>query len=123
DHLRRIYLQPLKAEVGPELLDEQEEYSAAVTDQSASAIETAWNEEWEKSTFDAALARGRAASNPRHFQVFDYCVLKEWPAAKVAATLGLNAAQVYLEKHRVAQAMKRAVRRINDERSQGMIDA
>jgi hypothetical protein len=31
----------------------------------------------------------------------------------------LNAAQVYLAKHRVAKAMKQAVRRINDERSQG----
>ena len=123
DHLRRIYRQPPKAEVAPELLDEDEEHSAAIADQSASAIEAAWNEEWEKSTFDAALARVRAASNPRHFQVFDYCVLKEWPASKVAATLGLNAAQVYLAKHRVAQAMKRAVRRINDERSQGIMNA
>ena len=123
DHLRRVYRQPPKAEVAPELLDEDEEHSAAITDQSASAIEAAWNEEWEKSTFDAALARVRAESNPRHFQVFDYCVLKEWPAAKVAATLGLNAAQVYLAKHRVAQAMKRAVRRINDERSQGIMKA
>jgi RNA polymerase sigma-70 factor (ECF subfamily) len=119
DHLRRIYRQPPKAEVAPESLDEAEEHAAAITDQSASAIDAAWNEEWEKATFDAALARVRAAINPRHFQVFDYCVLKEWPASKVAATLGLNAAQVYLAKHRVAQAMKRAVRRINDERSAG----
>ena len=119
DHLRRIYRQPPKAEVAPESLDENEEHAAAITDQSASAIDAVWDEEWERSTFDAALARVRAASNPRHFQVFDYCVLKEWPASKVAATLGLNAAQVYLAKHRVAQAMKRAVRRINEERAQG----
>ena len=122
DHLRRIYRQPPKAEVALELLDEDEEHAAAVIDESESAIEAAWNEEWEKSTFDAALARVRASVNPRHFQVFDYCVLKEWPTSKVAATLGLNAAQVYLAKHRVAQAMKRAVRRINDERSQGILD-
>jgi RNA polymerase sigma-70 factor (ECF subfamily) len=119
DHLRRIYRQPPKAELAPESLDEAEEHAAAITDQSASAIDAAWDEEWEKSTFDAALAHVRSAINPRHFQVFDYCVLKEWPASKVAATLGLNAAQVYLAKHRVAQAMKRAVRRINDERSAG----
>src|SRR5687767_9696246 len=119
DHLRRIYRQPSKAEVGPESLDEAEEHAAAITDQSASAIDAAWDEEWEKSTFDAALARVRAEINPRHFQVFDYCVLKEWPASKVAATLGLNAAQVYLAKHRIAQAMKRAVRQINEERSVG----
>lgn len=121
DHLRRAYRQPPKAGVSPESLDEEEEHATAITDQGAGAFEAAWNEEWEKSTFDAALAHVRAATNPRHFQVFDYCVLKEWPASKVAATLGLNAAQVYLAKHRVAQAMKRAVRRINEERSQGFM--
>jgi len=121
DHLRRIYRQPPKAEVPPESLDENEEHAAAITDHSAGAIEAAWDEEWEKSTFDAALAHVRTAVNPRHFQVFDYCVLKEWPASKVASTLGLNAAQVYLAKHRVTQAMKREVRRINDERSHGIM--
>ena len=120
DHLRRVYRQPPKAAVAPESLDEDEAHAAAIIDQSASAIDAAWNEEWEKTTFDAALARVRAEINPRHFQIFDYCVLKDWPASKVAATLGLNAAQVYLAKHRVAQAMKRAVCRINDERAQGM---
>jgi RNA polymerase sigma factor (sigma-70 family) len=122
DHLRRIYRQPPKAELAPESLDEEQEHAAAITDESASAIDKAWDEEWEKAMFDAALTRVRAEINPRHFQVFDYCVLKEWPASKVAATLGLNAAQVYLAKHRVAQAMKRTVRKINDERSQGIID-
>ena len=121
DHLRRVYREPPKAELGPESLDESQEHAAAIADESASGFEAAWNEEWEKTTFDAALARVRATANPRHFQAFDYCVLKEWPVAKVAATLGLNSAQVYLAKHRVAQAMKRAVRRINEERSQGMM--
>ena len=119
DHLRRVYRQPTNEGIAPESLDE--EHPAAAAGESASVFEAMWNVEWEKSTFDAALAQVRAASNPKHFQVFDYCVLKEWPASKVAATLGLNAAQVYLAKHRVAQAMKRAVRRINDERSQGIM--
>jgi RNA polymerase sigma-70 factor (ECF subfamily) len=121
DHLRRIYRQPPRAETAPESLDEDEQHAAAIIDQSASAIDALWEEEWEKSTFDAALAQVRAKVNPRHFQVFDYCVLKEWPASKVAAILGLNAAQVYLAKHRVAQAMKRAVRRVNNERCRGIL--
>jgi RNA polymerase sigma factor (sigma-70 family) len=121
DHLRRLYRQPPKAGIAPESLDENKEHAAAVTDENGSAFEAMWNEEWEKSTFDAALAEVRAASNPQHFQVFDYCVLKEWPASKVAATLGLNAARVYLAKHRIAQAMKRAVRRIDEERSRGIV--
>ena len=121
DQLRRIYRQPPNADVAAESLDDEEEehHAAAITDTSASAIDAAWNQEWEQATFDAALARVRAEVNPKHFQVFDYCVLKEWPASKVAATLGLNAAQVYLAKHRVAQAMKRAVRQIDDARSAG----
>lgn len=123
DHLRRVYRQPLKAEIVLESLEDNEEYAATITDQSSGAIEAAWNDEWERSTFEAALADVRASINPRHFQIFDYCVLKEWPASKVAATLGLNAAQVYLAKHRVAQAMKRAVRRINDERSKGIMSS
>src|SRR3954464_15198544 len=77
DHLRRIYRQPPRAEIAPESLDEHQEHSAAITDQTASRIDAAWDEEWEKSTFEAALALVRAASNPRHFQVFDYCVLKD----------------------------------------------
>ena len=76
DHLRRVYRQPPNADLAPESLDEEQEHAAAITDESASAIEVAWNEEWEKFTFDAALARVRAEINPRHFQVFDYCVLK-----------------------------------------------
>ena len=121
DHLRRIYRQPPKAELAPEALDENAEHAAVIADQSAGTIDAAWDDEWEKTTFEAALAEVRNATNPRHFQVFDYCVLKEWPVSKVAATLGINSAQVYLAKHRVAQAMKRAVRRINEERSQGIM--
>jgi len=121
DHLRRVYRQPPQADFAPELLDEKEDFAAAITDESASAIEAAWNEEWERATFEAALARVRAEVSPTNFQVFDYCVLKDWPVSKVAATLDLNPAQVYLAKHRVAQAMKRAVRKINEERAQGLM--
>lgn len=119
DHLRRQYRQLPKADLMPEALEELPEHADAVTDKTQ-ALESAWDEEWERATFDAALARVRETSNPRHFQAFDYCVLKQWPVSKVADTLSMNAAQVYLAKHRVAQAMKRAVRQIEDERSQGM---
>src|SRR2546430_11402643 len=47
DHLRRLYRQPLKADIALESLDENEAHVAAITDQSASAIEAAWHDEWE----------------------------------------------------------------------------
>lgn len=120
DHLRRRYRQPLTADLAPEKLEEFDEHVEAVTD-GGESFETRWNEEWEKATFDAALDVVRANTNPRHFQIFDYCVLKQWSTAKVATLLGMNAPQVYLAKHRVAQAMKKAVRQIERERSQGLL--
>ena len=117
DHLRRTYRQPLRAEVLPEELDDDEVHAEAVTDPMTAQIQEAWDVEWEQSIFKAALAAVRQEANPKHFQVFDYCVLKGWSVSKVAVTLGLNAAQVYLAKHRVSQAVKRAARRINDERT------
>jgi len=115
DHLRKVYRQPLRADIDPALMEENETYAATVSDPAGEQLQRAWDEEWEKAAFGAAVARVRQEVNPRHFQIFDYCVLKGWSASKVAATLGLNTAQVYLAKHRVAQAVKRAVRSMNHE--------
>ena len=111
DHFRRLYRQPAQADVTLETLDLS----------STADLSDAWDEEWERSILAAAIAHVRAHANPKHFQVFDYCVLKEWPVARVAATLGMNAAQVYLARHRVSQAVKRAARRIEAERLQGRL--
>lgn len=116
DHLRKVYRQPPAAGMGPETL-EREGRPAAARDEFGEL----WGQEWEQAVLQAAIADVRAHANPRHFQVFDYCVLKEWPVAKVAATLDMNAAQVYLARHRVSHAVKRAARRINDEWSKGRL--
>ena len=122
DHLRKAYHQPAVRGEGLEALEQ-----GRVTPLSASpcttedALAAAWEKEWEQAILESAVADVRTRCNPKHFQVFDYCVLQDWPAAKVAATLGLNTAQVYLARHRVSQAVKRAARRINDERSLGRL--
>jgi RNA polymerase sigma factor (sigma-70 family) len=113
DQLRRVYRQPPRAELAPEDLDDCADHATAVTDPVSAQIEKNWEEEWQRTIFDAAVARVRREINPKHFQVFDYCVLKGWPVSRVTATLGLNAAQVYLAKHRVALAVKRAARLID----------
>jgi RNA polymerase sigma-70 factor (ECF subfamily) len=117
DHLRRLYREPVRADIDPALLEENESCGETLSDPASAQIERAWDEEWEKIMLDAAVARVRGEVNPRHFQVFDYCVLQGWSASKVAATLDLNAAQVYLAKHRVAQAVKRAVRQLRQDGS------
>ena len=115
DQLRRSYRRLPTAEVAYET--HEESASDEPLDPVQEQIECSWEEEWKRTIFDAAVANVRREANPKQFQVFDLCVLKGWPVSRVTATLGLNAAQVYLAKHRVAQAVKRAGRRINESRS------
>lgn len=78
-------------------------------------IDAAWDEEWRANLFQAALARVRQRVNPKQYQVFDYCVLQDVRPSEAARMLGLNAAQVYLAKHRVSLAVKRAVGELEAE--------
>jgi len=117
DQLRRSYRRLPTAEVACEPQANDESASEGLLDPVLDQIESSWEEEWKRTIFDAAVASVRREANPKQFQVFDLCVLKGWPVSRVTATLGLNAAQVYLAKHRVAQAVKRAGRRINESRS------
>jgi len=75
-------------------------------------LDTAWEEEWREHRLGAALTRLKTQVQPRHFQVFDCAVRKGWPASKIAAELGVNIAQVYLIKHRLAGMVKRELRKI-----------
>jgi RNA polymerase sigma-70 factor (ECF subfamily) len=72
-------------------------------------IESVWDQEWERNLFDAALERVKKRVSARQFQIFECCVVKHWAAARVAETLRVNVAQVYLAKHRVSALMKKEV--------------
>jgi RNA polymerase sigma-70 factor (ECF subfamily) len=121
DHLRRVYRQPPKGELAFDPVAEDDESAPVAADETSGEFGTAWEQEWEQAVLDAAVTRVREQANPKHFQVFDYCVRQGWPAGKVAATLGMNIAQVYLARHRVSQAVKSAVRAIDEERLRGGI--
>lgn len=121
DHYRRLNRQPARAGMSPETLERKGDAADAILPRGGDDLDAAWEQEWERSVLDAAIAQVRAQANPKHFQVFDYCVLKEWPVSRTAAALGMNPALVYLARHRVSQAVKRAARKINEERMKGRI--
>ena len=106
DHLRKVYRSLPQA---------HGEADADRLSTLRSEIDTTWEDEWRENLFHAALARVRQRANPKHYQVFDYCVLQNLSASQVARMLGLNAAQVYLAKHRMSMAVKRAVAEIESE--------
>ena len=108
DYLRRLYRSVPTAE------DTARAANSVPSPEPApdAAFDAAWEHEWRENLFQAALARVRQQANPKHYQVFDYCVLQELPAVEVARMLGMNLAQVYLARHRVSAAVKRAVKEL-----------
>jgi RNA polymerase sigma-70 factor (ECF subfamily) len=86
-----------------------------VADPAAMDLDAAWEEEWHRTLFAAALARVKRQANARHYQMFDLHALKHWPVGKVAETLGVSAGQVRLAKHRITTLMRREVARLQKE--------
>lgn len=101
--------QPGDDETGTSTLDR-------VADPASLELEACWEEQWQKHVFDVAVARVKARVSPLQFQMFELYAIREWPLRRVAQTLGVSAASVYLAKHRVAVALKREVARL--ERAQ-----
>jgi RNA polymerase sigma-70 factor (ECF subfamily) len=71
-----------------------------------------WEQEWRKNLLDAALERVRHQVTPKQFQIFDLSVLRQLPVSKVTQLLKVNAAQVYLARHRVGALVKKQVKRL-----------
>ena len=65
-----------------------------------------WDAEWEQNLLSAAIERVKKQVSPKHFQIFDLAVLRQWPTARISAELEVHAGYVYLTKHRVNQRFK-----------------
>jgi RNA polymerase sigma-70 factor (ECF subfamily) len=71
-----------------------------------------WDAALEANLLKEALERVRPKLDALQYQAFDLLVLKEWPAADVAKTLGISAARAYLYRHRVSALLKKEVLRL-----------
>jgi len=85
---------------------------ANMPDAESGTLDALWNAEWEKNLLDAAMATVRRRLDPQKYQIFDFCMNKEWPADKVAQTFGIPVGQVYLAKHRVAEMITEEVKKL-----------
>jgi RNA polymerase sigma-70 factor (ECF subfamily) len=112
DHLRKLYRSVRITEPYDREAASYPDTLPANTPAPDAQIDAAWEDEWQQTVMQAALARVRRQANPKHYQVFDCCVLHNLPVAEVGKMLGLNAAQVYLAKHRITLSIKRAAREI-----------
>lgn len=78
-------------------------------------LEDLWDKEWKEQVMEIALRRVRAMVSPRQFQIFSCYVIKHWPVERLKAELGVNAAQVYLAKHRVGRLLRKEAARLSEE--------
>jgi RNA polymerase sigma factor (sigma-70 family) len=85
-----------------------------LSDPAGTDFDAIWNEEWERSLADAALARVKRQVNSQQFQIFKCYVIKEWPVKDVAKTFGVTVAQIYLLKHRISALVKKEVKRLQN---------
>jgi RNA polymerase sigma-70 factor (ECF subfamily) len=104
DQLRRRQRQMNQVPLHLESLDEQLEQELPAASQE---IEGLWENEWQRNLMAAAIQRVKSKVNARHFQIFDLCVIQEWPIGRVIKTLKINRGQVYLARHRVGSRIKK----------------
>ena len=84
-------------------------------EQAQQQWERAWDDEWEKNLMDAAIQRVKRRVSIEQFQMFDFFVLKGWPARDVAKTLGVTIAHVYVAKHRLSKLVKKEITMLNNK--------
>ena len=84
-----------------------------VPDPDGLNLDALWDVEWQKNLLVAALERVKAQISPRQFQIFELATIQEWPVTDITRTLRVNAAQVYLARHRVGAALKREARKLS----------
>lgn len=85
---------------------------ARVPDPASLKLDAVWDEEWRKNLADVAIGRVKEQVAPKQFQIFDLSVLKDLPVREVTKLLKVNAAQVYLARHRVSVLVRKEVARL-----------
>ena len=71
-----------------------------------------WEEEWQKTLLERAVARVCGRANPKHAQILDLCLLRGLSASQVARALEVSLMTVYLVKTRLGRELKREVDRL-----------
>ena len=96
--------------------DGQPSLLEVTADSTAPDLAAVWEKDYEQHMLEQALKSVRQKVNAKHYQIFDLYVRKEWPVEKVAKTLNISRARIYLAKHRVSEALRKEICRL--EKSQ-----
>jgi RNA polymerase sigma factor (sigma-70 family) len=81
-----------------------------IPDPESLELDSVWDEEWRKNLVDAAMERVKHRVKPEHYQIFYLSAVRNLGPRRIADSMGVNIAQVYLVRHRVAALVKKEVR-------------
>jgi RNA polymerase sigma-70 factor (ECF subfamily) len=73
------------------------------------------DEDWERNLLESALRRVKRKVDPACFQAYELHVFQNWPVAKAAAAINVNAARLYLIKHRINKLLKKEIEHLQKE--------
>lgn len=80
-----------------------------IPDPASPELEVIWDQEWDRNILEVAVERVKLKVDPKDYQIFDFCVFKQWPVPRISRALKINRARVYMAKHRVSQLVKKEV--------------
>lgn len=79
-----------------------------------SDLENLWEQEAVRSRLEFALQRVAKVVPAKKYQAFELHSVQEWAADKVAKSLGMNVAAVYMNSHRLKKLLKKELDRLAD---------
>jgi RNA polymerase sigma factor (sigma-70 family) len=74
-----------------------------------------WDEEWEWNLLQVAIQNVKARIKPKHFQIYDWYVLKDMPSTEVATKLGITVGQVFLVKYRLTELLSKEIQKLKHQ--------
>ena len=86
-----------------------------VVDQAGPALDAVWDAEWGNNLLDAAVARVKRRLDPHKYQIFDFYVKRSGRLKKLRRLFGVPVSQVYVIKHRMVEAIRIEVKRLEKE--------
>ena len=84
----------------------------AAPDPASPDLAAVWDVEWEENLLHAAFARMKQRVKPEHFEIYHLHAIKGLPVREVASILAVNAALIYLVKHRLNRLLAREVKEL-----------
>jgi len=76
-------------------------------------VEKYWENNWQQELLQSALVKVKEQVKPIYYQVYDMLIRKEMRPKEVSSALGIKTDQVYVAKHRVAEALKETIEDMN----------